>query len=359
MQHAVGPELNCLINMNDKGSGQGADVNRASSWSVLPGAGCINAPSIGIQVRGSRVFAVGTFWGGANDVGIRMEQTATATFNASNVDYCLGSGSAGNIFVSRGCSINFITGSATKAGKGRDGLSSTANAYGIEVRRSIAAVTLADFSGAVSHGVFARHTALVGARESIANDCGSHGYRGEDASIIGAKDSSATGCNRGYTALTASCVDARNGDASGHTGANALQVEDGGILHVTGCTTDNGTPGSADISQSINVALGTGIIFNDSGADIATGTFTLDAKNPVTEIDSSAGAVTGTLGSGSHTGFIKTIVMTEATASSTVSVTNHEASDPEVFTFAQVDDTLVLMWTGTEWITVVNSGVAT
>jgi len=79
----------------------------------------------------------------------------------------------------------------------------------------------------------------------------------------------------------------------------------------------------------------------------------------VSLLDSTSNAVDGTLGSGFSRGDIKTIVMTEASNSSTVSVTNHETSDPEVFTFADVDDTLVLMWTGTEWITIANSGVAT
>ena len=50
-------------------------------------------------------------------------------------------------------------------------------------------------------------------------------------------------------------------------------------------------------------------------------------------------------------GDIKTIIMTDQTASSTVSVTNHVTSDPEVFTFDAVDEALVLLWTGTEWVT--------
>ena len=78
-----------------------------------------------------------------------------------------------------------------------------------------------------------------------------------------------------------------------------------------------------------------------------------------TLLDSSGGAITATLGSGTRVGSIKTIAMTDASNSSTVSVTNHETSDPEVFTFADVDDALVLMWTGTEWMTIANSGVAT
>lgn len=75
------------------------------------------------------------------------------------------------------------------------------------------------------------------------------------------------------------------------------------------------------------------------------------------QLDSTSGALTMTLGSGHHIGQMKTIVMTDATNSSTVSVTNHETSDPEVFTFDAVDEYLTLVWTGTEWATV--SGTAT
>jgi len=93
--------------------------------------------------------------------------------------------------------------------------------------------------------------------------------------------------------------------------------------------------------------------------EVATGTTDISPKVAVTRLDSSGGAVTATLGSAFNVGQMKTIVMTDASNSSTVSVTNHATSDPEVFTFAQVDDTLVLMWVGTEWVTIANSGVAT
>ena len=76
-----------------------------------------------------------------------------------------------------------------------------------------------------------------------------------------------------------------------------------------------------------------------------------------TEIDSSSNAVNATLGDGAYIGQLKTIVMSDASNSSTVSVTNHETSDPEVFTFDAVDEYLLLVWTGTEWATV--SGTAT
>ncbi len=89
----------------------------------------------------------------------------------------------------------------------------------------------------------------------------------------------------------------------------------------------------------------------------AWGTETLTAAAPTlrhwgaTILDSNLNAVDGTLGSGTYIGQIKTIVMTEASNSSTISITNHQTSDPEVATFNAVDETGVFLWSGTEWIT--------
>jgi hypothetical protein len=120
------------------------------------------------------------------------------------------------------------------------------------------------------------------------------------------------------------------------------------------------------------LTAGTGITITDGGEPrgaltiashmgtsetVTTGSPTLDSTG-VSLLDSSGGAITATLGSGDYTGSMKLIVMTDATTSSTVSVTSHATSDPEVFTFAQVDDALLLMWTGNEWITVANNGAA-
>ena len=90
-------------------------------------------------------------------------------------------------------------------------------------------------------------------------------------------------------------------------------------------------------------------------AAVATTTAVLDATSKQYEsvtLDSTAGAISMTVGSGTYVGQILTIVMTNATASSTVTITNHQTSDPEVATFDAVDETGVFMWTGTEWITI-------
>jgi len=72
----------------------------------------------------------------------------------------------------------------------------------------------------------------------------------------------------------------------------------------------------------------------------------------VSTLDSTGGAITGSLGSGTVIGQMKLIVMIEASASSTVSVTLHETTDPEVATFDAVDEYGLFIWTGTEWATV-------
>ena len=107
---------------------------------------------------------------------------------------------------------------------------------------------------------------------------------------------------------------------------------------------------TADI---IDGGSGNAIAVNKGGDEetVTAGTVTLNYWG-ASKLDSSGGAITGTLGSGQYVGQVKTIVMTDASNSSTVSATNHETSDPEVATFDAVDETWVLVWTGTEWATI-------
>lgn len=72
----------------------------------------------------------------------------------------------------------------------------------------------------------------------------------------------------------------------------------------------------------------------------------------VTRLDSSGNAITATLGNGNQIGDTKIVVMTDASNSSTLSVTQHETSDPEVFTFNAVGEYLELRWDGSQWVTI-------
>lgn len=72
-----------------------------------------------------------------------------------------------------------------------------------------------------------------------------------------------------------------------------------------------------------------------------------------TDINSNGGAVTVTLNDGTYFGQIKRFTCgVDGSTSSTVSVTLHAGSDPEIITFAAIDAAVALMWTGTEWATV-------
>ena len=69
------------------------------------------------------------------------------------------------------------------------------------------------------------------------------------------------------------------------------------------------------------------------------------------QLDSSLGVLSMTLGDGHYVGQTKMIVSTDATNTTTVSVTNHVTSDPEVFTFT-LGQYLLLVWLGSEWSTI-------
>jgi len=75
--------------------------------------------------------------------------------------------------------------------------------------------------------------------------------------------------------------------------------------------------------------------------------------NPI-DVASPAADFTLTVGSGDYMGQTLLIVMS-ANASSkecSVSITNHETSDPEVLYLNAADEYILLVWTGTEWATV-------
>lgn len=151
------------------------------------------------------------------------------------------------------------------------------------------------------------------------------------------------------------------------TGSGATRIEASGIPFLDAlCIEGLDMPGSASSSittftKGVRVKSSTidGVYYGDGWyPETATGTFTASAHG-LTQIDSGSGAVTVTLPDGDHIGQEKTIQMVNQTNSSTVSVTNHVTSAPEVFTFNAVGDMLVLRWNGSAWYTAENNSVTT
>lgn len=238
---------------------------------------------------------------------------------------------------------------------------------------SVTSGSMANFQDAVLTGT-PSSTHLDISRGSVVHaqgiDCSGAGLRGiyVRRSVLSAQDANVGSNTLGALAAYNSKV-TLNG-ATFDSCAVDVQVGSGSAIDVTAARKSSAALEPADSSLTLssgstalpafNRLFGGGQVTNQDYdvQETATGTFTSRAWIPVTVIDSSAGAVTVTLGSvdADMRGHIKTIVMTDATNSSTVSVTNHETSNPEVITFSAVDDTAVLLWTGTEWITLTLSG---
>jgi len=124
--------------------------------------------------------------------------------------------------------------------------------------------------------------------------------------------------------------------------------------------------GNSVTSGGTALLTGTGYVINNNFPDteeLTTGSPTLSRYLGTAYINSVGGAITGTLGSGYYIGQIKTIVMTEASTSSTITFTNMSETvgepelvngtgdDGEIATFNAVDEAWVGIWTGTEWMT--------
>jgi hypothetical protein len=102
-----------------------------------------------------------------------------------------------------------------------------------------------------------------------------------------------------------------------------------------------------------------GAIWDGNTTENAIATCTIRPYG-TTILDSTNAIVNATLGSGVSIkkGQIKMIGL-KGGNNGILTVTNHATSDPEVFTFNAADDWLVLQWTGTEWVTIHNTDVAT
>jgi len=292
----------------------GYEIDYGSSGIINPTKGVINT-QVGSNLRvttASRLQAAQSVFTGAAGDNVGITLSATANFQDADL-----SGAVTNacLDVSRGSYVHC---------KGANLTSSGTNTEGLYVRRSTVS----------AEGVNLTNNAL--------------GIRAANKSDVGANGSTFDGCTNDVKAEQGSEIDVSGSLKS----AAALDPSDSIV--------PNGAGGTMLLRMFNTEQFGCEVRdsdFNDE-EETATGTFTVSGFIPATLIDSSGGAVTGTLGTNTiiPTGFIKTIVMTNASNSSTVSVTNHETSDPEVITFAAVDDTAILLFTGSEWITIKLSG---
>lgn len=140
------------------------------------------------------------------------------------------------------------------------------------------------------------------------------------------------------------------------TGGHGVGVRDCGNF------TLDGVVSAGHYGETVHLYSGnTGVIVNGGlggFTETVTGTVTL-MEFGSSQLNSVGGAITATLPDGQGVGQRKMIIMTEASNCSTVSVTHHVTSDPEVYDLQDVGDTLILEWNGIDWLEVHNNGCET
>ena len=145
---------------------------------------------------------------------------------------------------------------------------------------------------------------------------------------------------------------------SGNHCTNGLKLM--GVTDVTNVTANYIGSASSIEATTTNIAW----IGNTPDTETVTVDGNISQHLGVCELDSSGGALTMNFLDGIYIGQTKLIVMTDATASSTVIISHHDdvagnpvyvgnvpSGDGEIATFDAVDETWILMWTGTEWTT--------
>jgi hypothetical protein len=108
------------------------------------------------------------------------------------------------------------------------------------------------------------------------------------------------------------------------------------------------TDESADRLRDFNTIPSTESVTRDTAVSV---------DNPYSAIDTTAGAIAITLADGRRVGDVKNIEMTVDNGDAVLTVAKHRTTSPEVFTFGEAGDKLLLMWTGSVWVTLENVGV--
>ena len=156
-----------------------------------------------------------------------------------------------------------------------------------------------------------------------------------------------TGVTRTVTEFESITNGLEAGTASGNISDNPLfvspETDDFRLFSNSPAVNAGADVGLGDATP--NMGSQEGVSGNSGVETVTTGSPTLTAYG-LTNLDSNGGAVTATQPDGTSIGQEKVIILTDATTSSTVTVTNHITSPGEVFTFTDLNDYLILKWMG-------------
>ena len=139
------------------------------------------------------------------------------------------------------------------------------------------------------------------------------------------------------------------------TGCNLTNASNGTSIALGAGADNNLITGNFIDGKILDSAIGSRIYGNEGADETTTSNIPLSHWQHTT-LNPSGAAFPCTLGDGKYVGQIKTISrIGGGTNQANVNILHHETSDPEVARFDADDEYIMLLWTGTEWITVVNS----
>ena len=142
---------------------------------------------------------------------------------------------------------------------------------------------------------------------------------------------------------------------AGITRAILVDFDSGGTsINITGNDFFEAVQGTTPLVATTGTLSRLMHIGNNNGDrldDLATGTVTLQPWGS-SRLDTTSAPVTATLPDGGEIGSQKTITMVSGNNEASISVTSHETGSPTSFSFTSVNDKLILVWGGSQWVTV-------
>lgn len=260
------PTIRCLFNMDTSGvpaEQSGIQVRPGGIAYIDTGCGITNATARGLHCIEARVWAEGSIWDGAGNVGARIGNMSHASLrNASFVGCATGIAASGGSSVSAqmcdfdGCAtgVRCEHGSTVYMG-GSTALACTEAAIYASDGGHIDAHDV-DASGSLMDGVRCYYGSSVNFARGLAPNAGRYGIHAIESSTVNADLADVSGAaTAGLYALTGSFVNFNNGDASGG-GSSDIALFRGAVVAAVGAAGSISPPGAT------NRVVSDGVVFS-------------------------------------------------------------------------------------------------
>lgn len=239
------PIIGAVFTMNTTGAAStgthrkcGMFVGAGAHATLLVGAGVKNADDRGLQVTGGTVYADGSVWDGAGDIGVRPANNSRVLVRRASIQNC--------------------------------------GSYAVAAASSMVSIRDATLSGAGGHGLFAMQGAVVDAGGIIADHCAGHAIYAYDNAAVDARGATLTnagGCgiraehNARVNAWTANLSNAGSHGAVALYGAS-VNVHDAVITNSIGNGVFAGSGGRINAAGAVITGSQGNAAMSDNGGNL-------------------------------------------------------------------------------------------